>query len=127
AFLSFGFLADAQVSKSYIRADSVILQKNGGNSELIIQNGTRAVTDGVLANKGNGTTEFRALNKFNTLGEGSTELFRLPSAGLATNTVSNVKSGGATSATYSTVGPYDQIAIGGDASNLIEFNGKQSL
>lgn len=44
-------------SSFYIRADSTRIIKNGGNNELILENGTRNVP-GVLVNKGNGRTEF---------------------------------------------------------------------
>lgn len=42
----------------YIRADSTRLQKVGSNNELIIENGTRGNTGGVLTNIGNGRTSF---------------------------------------------------------------------
>lgn len=45
-------------SKGYLRYDSVYIQKIGGNGELIIENGTRNVTGGVLTNMGNGRTRF---------------------------------------------------------------------
>lgn len=45
-------------SKVYIRGDSIVIQKIGGNGELIIENGTRNVTGGVLTNMGNGRTRF---------------------------------------------------------------------
>lgn len=45
-------------SKGYIRYDSVYIQKIGGNGELILENGTRNVTGGVLTNMGGGRTQF---------------------------------------------------------------------
>jgi len=45
-------------STIYIRGDSVRMEKSGGNSELILLNSTRAVTNGVLTNLGNGRTGF---------------------------------------------------------------------
>lgn len=47
-------------SKIYIRGDSIVIQKVGGNSNLIIENSTRNVTGGVLTNIGNGRTAFVA-------------------------------------------------------------------
>lgn len=45
-------------SKVYIRGDSIYIQRNGGNGELILENGTRNITGGVLTNMGNGRTKF---------------------------------------------------------------------
>lgn len=45
-------------SKVYIRGDSIVIQKVGGNSNLIIENATKNVTGGVLTNVGNGRTAF---------------------------------------------------------------------
>lgn len=45
-------------STGYLRYDSVRMEKIGGNSELILLNGTRNVTNGVLTNLGNGRTGF---------------------------------------------------------------------
>lgn len=45
-------------SKVYIRGDSIVIQKINGNGELILENGTRNVTGGVLTNIGNGRTQF---------------------------------------------------------------------
>ena len=45
-------------STQYLRADSVMFMKSGGNSEFILLNGTRNVTGGVLTNVGNGRTAF---------------------------------------------------------------------
>lgn len=45
-------------SKVFIRGDSIVIQKVGGNGELIVENGTRNVTGGVLTNMGNGRTSF---------------------------------------------------------------------
>lgn len=42
----------------YFRYDSTRFEKVGGNNELIILNGTRNVTGGVLTNLGNGRTAF---------------------------------------------------------------------
>lgn len=44
--------------KIYFRADSSQFERSGGNNELIILNGTRGVTGGVLTNTGNGRTAF---------------------------------------------------------------------
>ena len=41
----------------YIRADTTRLQKNGGNNELILENGTRTIK-GILTNVGSGRTQF---------------------------------------------------------------------
>lgn len=43
----------------YLRYDSVKIEKGGGNGELILLNGTRGVTNGVLTNIGNGRTQFK--------------------------------------------------------------------
>jgi hypothetical protein len=51
-------VANAQ-SVGYLRYDSVRMEKVGGNSELILLNGSRDVTNGVLTNIGNGRTAFR--------------------------------------------------------------------
>lgn len=45
-------------SKGYFRYDSTVLEKVGGNNELILLNSTRNVTGGVLTNIGNGRTSF---------------------------------------------------------------------
>lgn len=42
----------------YFRYDTIRMQRSGGNSELIIENATRAVTGGVLTNQGGGRTAF---------------------------------------------------------------------
>lgn len=42
----------------HFRFDSTMLYKNGGNNELILLNGSRAITGGVLTNMGNGRTAF---------------------------------------------------------------------
>src|SRR5690606_11523011 len=63
-------------STLYLRGDSVMLQKTNGNSELIILNGSRTVTNGILTNIGNGRTKFLPIESFsvggslNTLGAG---------------------------------------------------------
>lgn len=44
----------------YLRYDSVKLAKNGGTTELILENATKAITNGVLVNTGNGRTSFVA-------------------------------------------------------------------
>jgi lysophospholipase L1-like esterase len=60
--LSLGFISNAQ-TKSFLRADTVVVQKSGGNAELAIENGSRGVQNGILSNKYNGRTEFRRLTK----------------------------------------------------------------
>lgn len=45
-------------SIGYFRYDSIRFEKIGGNAELILLNGTRNVTGGVLTNLGNGRTGF---------------------------------------------------------------------
>lgn len=50
-------VANAQ-SKAYLRYDSVILTKVGGNSELIVLNGSRSLIGAGMYNMGNGRTEF---------------------------------------------------------------------
>lgn len=47
-------------SIGYLRYDSVRIEKIGGNGELILLNGTRNVTGGILTNIGNGRTGFVA-------------------------------------------------------------------
>ena len=52
----------AAQSKTYhIKADSVRIFSNCDTSELILQNRTRGILNGVLTNKGNGVTEFRRI------------------------------------------------------------------
>lgn len=46
-------------SKGYLRYDTLVLQKVGGNSELVIMNGSRN-TAGILTNMGGGRTQFVA-------------------------------------------------------------------
>jgi hypothetical protein len=46
-------------SKGYLRYDTLVLQKVGGNSELVIMNGSRN-TAGILTNVGGGRTQFVA-------------------------------------------------------------------
>lgn len=53
-------------STLYLRADSVMIMKQGDNSELIILNGTRSVTNGLLQNIGNGRTRFVSLDSITT-------------------------------------------------------------
>lgn len=57
ALLFSAFTAGAQTT-GYMRYDSVRFQKVGGNSEFILENGTRNVVGGVLTNIGNGRTSF---------------------------------------------------------------------
>lgn len=52
-------------SNIYIRGDSIYLQRTGGNSELILLNGTRDSAGGVLYNKGAGRTGFRKSKALN--------------------------------------------------------------
>lgn len=56
-FLLIGLVSFSQ-SIGYFRYDSTRLEKVGGNNELILLNGTRSVTNGVLTNIGNGRTAF---------------------------------------------------------------------
>lgn len=56
-FLLIGLISFSQ-SIGYFRYDSTRLEKVGGNNELILLNGTRSVTNGVLTNIGNGRTAF---------------------------------------------------------------------
>lgn len=63
-FLALACAVSAQ-SKVYIRGDSVYIQRDGGNGELILRNATRDTSNGVLINYGNGVTRFvrvRAIN-----------------------------------------------------------------
>lgn len=57
-FLLLSSIAYGQ-SRYYIRADSVFIEKGGGNGELILLNGTKGVK-GLLTNVGNGRTQFKA-------------------------------------------------------------------
>ena len=62
--LLFSFIAtllSAQNKTYQIKADSVRIFSNCDTAELILQNRTRNVLNGVLTNKGNGVTEFRKL------------------------------------------------------------------
>lgn len=52
-------------SRYYLRADSIYIEKAGGNGELILLNGTRDSTRGVLYNKGGGRTAFRRSKALN--------------------------------------------------------------
>lgn len=45
-------------TKYYIRADSTMLQKVGGNNTLIIENSTKTLTNSFLRNYSNGRTDF---------------------------------------------------------------------
>src|SRR5690606_7590771 len=45
-----------------------MLQKTNGNSELIILNGSRTVTNGILTNIGNGRTRFLPIDSFSVGG-----------------------------------------------------------
>src|SRR5690606_18722943 len=45
-----------------------MLQKTNGNSELIILNGSRTVTNGILTNIGNGRTKFLPIDSFSVGG-----------------------------------------------------------
>lgn len=47
-------------SKNYIRGDSTIIMKNGGNAELQVLNATRAVANGIATNVGNGVMRYVA-------------------------------------------------------------------
>lgn len=60
-------------SKVYIRGDSIVIQKVGGNSNLIIENATKNVTGGVLTNTGNGRTAFVLPSS-----AGTDSVFRVP-------------------------------------------------
>lgn len=53
-------------STLYLRGDSVMMMKQGGNAELILMNGTRSVTNGLLQNIGNGRTRFVSLDSITT-------------------------------------------------------------
>jgi hypothetical protein len=46
-------------SRYYLRADSIYIEKGGGNGELILLNSTRDSTGGILYNKGKGRTGFK--------------------------------------------------------------------
>jgi hypothetical protein len=46
-------------SAYYLKADSFYILKTGGNAEMILMNGTRDSTGGVLYNKGGGRTAFK--------------------------------------------------------------------
>lgn len=51
-------LAGISQSKAFIRADSVYMERNGGNSELILLNATRDSLGGLMTNIGKGRTKF---------------------------------------------------------------------
>jgi hypothetical protein len=55
--------AEAQ-SKLYLRGDSIQMERSGGNSELILLNGSRNVNRGVLTNMGGGRTRFLPIDSF---------------------------------------------------------------
>ena len=57
---------------AYLRYDSVKLAKNGGTTELILENATKATTGGVLVNVLNGRTQFQNYTFQNALTAGST-------------------------------------------------------
>lgn len=88
-------------SKGYFRYDSVYFEKIGGNSEFILRNSTRSVTNGVLTNLGNGRTGFVAPTGLFTASNGITKV------------VNDFQLGGTLSA-------YTRI-IGGN--NVFEFTG----
>src|SRR5690606_29215864 len=54
-------------SKLYLRGDSIQMQ-SGTNSELILLNGSRTVTNGILTNIGNGRTKFLPIDSFSVGG-----------------------------------------------------------
>jgi hypothetical protein len=64
AILFIGIVSFAQ-SKQYIRADSLFMERVGGNSELILKNGTRDSLGGVIVNIGGGRTKFIKNRKLN--------------------------------------------------------------
>lgn len=124
--LSLGFLSNAQITKGYLKYDTTYVEKNNGssNAELVIENSTRNVQDGVLVNTGNGRTKFKTINA-GGLGFGSTELFKLEPNSLTSNIIPYTKAGATSTATFTSVGPYDQIAVGGDATSYIKFTNRQ--
>jgi hypothetical protein len=71
----------------YFRYDSTRFEKVGGNNELILLNGTRAVTGGVLTNLGNGRTAFVTLPSGGSPNTSIGGAFRI-----AVNSTNNVKS-----------------------------------
>jgi hypothetical protein len=52
-------------SRYSIKADSVVMEKTGGNAELILLSGSRDSTGGVLYNKGGGRTGFKKSKRLN--------------------------------------------------------------
>lgn len=64
--LLIGLISYSQ-STGYFRYDSIRFEKVGGNAELILLNGTRNVTGGVLTNLGNGRTGFVTPSSSSTL------------------------------------------------------------
>ena len=66
-FCFISLLLNAQNKTYQIKADSVRIFSNCDTAELILQNRTRNILNGVLFNKGNGVTEFRKiLTKINS-------------------------------------------------------------
>lgn len=53
------FASYGQGSTVYLRADTISVEKTGGNAELRIRNATRALTGAFLVNYGNGITGFK--------------------------------------------------------------------
>jgi hypothetical protein len=60
ALLCFAYISVSAQQKTYqIKADTVRIFNSCDTAELVLENRTRSVLNGVLTNKGNGVTEFR--------------------------------------------------------------------
>lgn len=105
-------------STLYLRGDSVMLQRVNGNSELIILNGTRSVTNGLLQNIGNGRTRFVSLDSITTATLASNGLsLSGDTVQLGQNASADGKASIFNSARTVYTGSYDLNFIGDTASN----------
>lgn len=91
-----------------LRGDTVKIWKNGGTSELIVQNSTKDSTNGVLTNAGNGRTTFLK--------------FRTSNDSLFLGSIFIGKIGGGDSTVINFDYPSDYIIINGDT---IDVNARQ--
>lgn len=110
-------------SRYYIRGDSIFIEKAGGNGELILLNGTRDSTGGVLYNRGGGRTGFRKSKVLNdsTITIGGDTII-IPGAraqyvnnGLSKNSDSLIQLGG-------TLIQPTNIAVGNNALEIVASN-----
>lgn len=106
-----GYISFAQTT-GYFRYDSIRLEKVGGNSELILLNGTRD-SIGPLYNMGNGRTRFRTFNGLNI--PNRTEL-----ADTAANIRASITGGGGSVTSVS--GTTNRITSTGGATPVIDIS-----